>query len=138
MNGNDDRCTTFGGRSVESYETKDWEESRRDKGRPFIQGLGSKQVGAHTTQDWARPGKSPYADSPHTTEADRVHIGDEHSLQGCFQQSISRAFDAAVETKSIVLYFTDFKISGSNYGNIPDVVGLQDVGGNIPSGWLGS
>jgi hypothetical protein len=35
-----------------------------------------------------------------------------------------------VEAKSINLYFADFKSSGSNYGNISDVVGLQDVAGN--------
>ncbi|KAJ5458271.1 hypothetical protein N7475_009659 [Penicillium sp. IBT 31633x] len=84
----------------------------------------------HTNQNWARSRTSPYSNGPHTTEADRVHIGDEHGLQGRFQQAIGQAFGAVLEAKSINLYFADFKSSGSNYENIPDVVGLQDVGGN--------
>ncbi|KAJ5972898.1 uncharacterized protein N7479_002816 [Penicillium vulpinum] len=84
----------------------------------------------HKNQNWARPRTSPYTNGPHTTEPDRVHIGDEHGLQGRFQQAIGQAFGAVLEAKSINLYFADFKSSGSNYENIPDVVGLQDVGGS--------
>jgi hypothetical protein len=67
---------------------------------------------------------------PHSTEADRVHIGDEHGLKGHFQQAIGQAFRAVLEAKAVNLYFADFKSSGSNYDKIPDVVGLQDIGGN--------
>jgi hypothetical protein len=65
-----------------------------------------------------------------TRSIDLLRIGDEHGLQGRFQQDIGQAFGVVVEAKSINLYFADFKSSGSNYGNISDVVGLQDVGGN--------
>mgnify|MGYP007085893625 FL=1 len=33
------------------------------------------------------------------------------------------------ETRSIDIYFGDYKCSGSTYKNIPDVVGLQDTNG---------
>ncbi|CAG8898356.1 unnamed protein product [Penicillium egyptiacum] len=84
---------------------------------------------AHTNQNWARSRTSPYANGPHSTEADRVHTGDEHGLQGRFQQAIGQAFGAVLEAKAINLYFADFKSSGSNYDKIPDVVGLQDMAG---------
>ncbi|KAJ5562808.1 hypothetical protein N7461_001569 [Penicillium sp. DV-2018c] len=36
---------------------------------------------AHTTQHWPRrPRTSPYKNSPHTVEVDKVHIGDKHGL----------------------------------------------------------
>lgn len=67
---------------------------------------------------------------PHSTEADRVYIGDEHSLQGRFQQAIGQTFGVVLEAKAINLYFADFKSLGSNYDKTPDFVGLQYVGGN--------
>ncbi|KAJ5468653.1 hypothetical protein N7475_006405 [Penicillium sp. IBT 31633x] len=62
-------------------------------------------------------------------EPDRVLIGNEHGLQGRFQQAIGHALGKALETSSINIYFGDLKCSGSTYQNIPDIVGLQDVNG---------
>lgn len=85
----------------------------------------------HLSQKWARCSKTPsHANGPHTLEPDRIHIGDEHGLQGRFQQAIGHALGAALEAKSVNLYFGDFKCSGSDYHNIPDVVALQDGSGS--------
>lgn len=85
---------------------------------------------AHTTQHLPRRSRaSSYNNGPHTVEVDKVHIGDEHGLQGRFQQAIGHALGTALETCSIDIYFGDYKCSGSTYENIPDVVGLQDTNG---------
>ncbi|OQE01913.1 hypothetical protein PENSOL_c003G11771 [Penicillium solitum] len=85
---------------------------------------------AHTTQNWPKRSRtSPYNNGPHTLEVDKVHIGDEHGLQGRFQQAIGHALGTALESRSIDIYFGDYKCSGSTYQNIPDIVGLQDANG---------
>ncbi|KAJ6186145.1 hypothetical protein N7519_007446 [Penicillium mononematosum] len=73
----------------------------------------------HTNQNWARSRASPYGNGPHSTEADRVHVGDEHGLQGRFQQAIGQTFGAVVEAKAINLYFADFKSSGATTTRSP-------------------
>ncbi|CAG8295232.1 unnamed protein product [Penicillium salamii] len=69
-----------------------------------------------------------HSHGPHTTEQEIIHVGDEHGLQGRFQQAIGQEFGAALEATAINLYFADFKSSGVEYVNTPDVVGLQTVG----------
>lgn len=85
---------------------------------------------AHTTQHWPRRSKtSPYRNGPHTVDVDKVYVGDEHSLQGRFQQAIGHYLGTALEIRAINIYFGDYKCSGSTYRNIPDAVGLQDLNG---------
>jgi hypothetical protein len=71
---------------------------------------------------------SPYTPGPHNINQDTVHVGDEHGVQGRFQQAIGEALGAVLEAMLVPVFFADFKSSGSTYTNTPDVVALRSVG----------
>ncbi|KAJ5531802.1 hypothetical protein N7527_005195 [Penicillium freii] len=52
---------------------------------------------------------------------EKVWLGDEHGLQGRFQQSVGQIVGAALEAQSINITFGDFKASGVAYDKVPDV-----------------
>lgn len=52
---------------------------------------------------------------------EKVSLGDEHGLQGRFQQSVGQIVEAALEAQSIDISLGDFKASGVAYDKVPDV-----------------
>lgn len=118
----DSRCTSFGGRSVESYEIKHWGESRRDKRRPFV--IGQGQAHHHM----------PTAHIPNPLDCvSEMSM----AFRDVSNRPLVKHLGWSWRPGQINLYFADFKSSGSNYGNIPDVVGLQDVAGNTTTKMVG-
>jgi hypothetical protein len=51
---------------------------------------------------------------------EKVWLGDEHGLQGRFQQSVGQTVGATLEAQSIDISFGDFKASGVAYDKVPD------------------
>lgn len=51
-----------------------------------------------------------------------VEVGDEHGVQGRFQQSIGTVLGHVFRAQSIDLTFADFKTLGSSYYGTPDVI----------------
>lgn len=85
-----------------------------------------KVENANNQQPWSRLSRQPPRTfGRHTVEPERVRVGDEHGLQGRFQQAIGHELGEALQFRGTDLYFADFKCSGSTYENIPDVVGLR-------------
>lgn len=80
---------------------------------------------AYNAQAFSRSTTSPVSPGPHQVDPDIVSVGDEHGLQGRFQQAIGQVLGVALEAQGINLSFGDFKCSGIIYENIPDVIGLS-------------
>ncbi|CDM34651.1 unnamed protein product [Penicillium roqueforti FM164] len=71
-------------------------------------------------QRWCRgTGASRQALRPRNDNPERVCVGDEHGLQGRFQQAIGQEFGAVLEAKWVEFSFADFKCSGSGYKKRP-------------------
>lgn len=49
-------------------------------------------------------------------------VGDEHGVQGRFQQSVGQVLGKVLDARGIEARFADFKCLGSAYKNTPDVV----------------
>lgn len=49
-------------------------------------------------------------------------VGDEHGVQGRFQQSVGQVLGKVLDARGIEARFADFKCLGSAYNNTPDVV----------------
>ncbi|OQD69307.1 hypothetical protein PENPOL_c002G10652 [Penicillium polonicum] len=81
----------------------------------------------YNTQAFARSAKAAVSPGLHNVDPEIVCVGDEHGLQGRFQQAIGQVLGAALEAQGVNLHFADFKCSGLQYQNVPDVVGLSTI-----------
>lgn len=79
----------------------------------------------YTAQAFSRSSTAAVSPGLHNVDPEIVCVGDEHGLQGRFQQAIGQVLGAALEAQAVNLHFADFKCSGLRYQNIPDVVGLS-------------
>ncbi|RFU35299.1 hypothetical protein B7463_g1042, partial [Scytalidium lignicola] len=78
---------------------------------------------------------------PLNTAFEHVHVGDEHGVQGRFQQNIGQIMTAVFKSQEIGLSFGDFKCTANNYTKIPDAVGIDEQGalqfvGEIKVPWV--
>jgi len=55
-------------------------------------------------------------------EKEIVEVGDEHRVQGRFQQSLGTVLGHIFKAQSIDLHFANFKCLGSSYSGIHDVI----------------
>ncbi|CEJ55195.1 hypothetical protein PMG11_01464 [Penicillium brasilianum] len=55
-------------------------------------------------------------------DEEAVQVGDEHGVQGRFQQSLGSLMGHVFKAQSIDLHFADFKCLGSSYTDVPDVI----------------
>jgi hypothetical protein len=60
---------------------------------------------------------------------EHVRIGDEHGVQGRFQHHIRQIVTAILSSQQTGISFADFKVSASAYARIPDVAGIDQLGG---------
>lgn len=58
-------------------------------------------------------------------EAETVVVGDEHGVQGRFQQSVGQVLGKVPDAQAIDQNFADFKCIGSPYQKTPDVVTMS-------------
>lgn len=63
-----------------------------------------------------------YTESSRRLDEEIVHVGDEHGVQGRFQQSVGSVIGHVCAAQGIDIHFADFKCIGSPYTNIPDVI----------------
>lgn len=73
----------------------------------------------HKSQRWSRKivGHELVSRDVHR---ERVYVGDEHGLQGRFQQSVGQVVGSALEAQSTQIVFGDFKAAGVHYNLVPD------------------
>ncbi|KAI2791878.1 hypothetical protein POX_c04758 [Penicillium oxalicum] len=63
-----------------------------------------------------------YTESSRHLDEEIVHVGDEHGVQGRFQQSVGSVIGHVCAAQGIDIHFADFKCIGSPYTSIPDVI----------------
>jgi hypothetical protein len=59
-------------------------------------------------------------------QTEGVYVGDQHGIQGQFQQSVEQALGLVLGTQSIDLHLADFKCLGNSYTNTPDVIMMNN------------
>ncbi|CAI7580556.1 unnamed protein product [Penicillium discolor] len=79
----------------------------------------------YNAQAFSRSSTAAVSPGLHNVDPEIVCVGDEHGLQGRFQQAIGQVLGAALEAQAVNLHFADFKCSGLQYKNVPDIVGLS-------------
>ncbi|KAI2730069.1 hypothetical protein CBS147332_1921 [Penicillium roqueforti] len=79
----------------------------------------------YNAQAFSRSSTAAISPGLHRLDPEIFRVGDEHDLQGRFQQAIGQVFGALLEAQAVNLHFADFKCSGRGYKNLPDVVGLS-------------
>ena len=57
-----------------------------------------------------------------------VAVGDEHGLQGRFDQHVGQVMSGILESEGIDLVFGDFKCSSEDYERVPDVALFDNAG----------
>jgi len=73
---------------------------------------------------------------PNNTATEHVHTGDEHGVQGRFQQNIGQIMTAIFKSQGMQLSFGDFKCASEDYENTPDAAGVDNAGALIFVGEL--
>ncbi|RHZ61492.1 hypothetical protein CDV55_105047 [Aspergillus turcosus] len=63
-----------------------------------------------------------YTQQGRDLEAETVLVGDEHGVQGRFQQSVGQVVGKILDAQGINAHFADFKCLGGAYRNTPDVI----------------
>lgn len=81
----------------------------------------------YNAQVFSRSSTAAVSPGLHNIDPEIVCVGDEHGLQGRFQQAIGQVLGGALEAQGVNLHFADFKCSGLQYQNVPDVVGLSTI-----------
>lgn len=79
----------------------------------------------YNAQAFSRSSTAAISPGLHKLDPEIFCVGDEHGLQGRFQQAIGQVFGSALEAQAVNLYFADFKCSGLDYKNVPDIVVLS-------------
>jgi hypothetical protein len=59
---------------------------------------------------------------------EQVHVGDEHGLQGRFQQHIGQIMTSIFKSQGMDLSFCDFKCALGDYSKTPDVAIIDNTG----------
>jgi hypothetical protein len=85
--------------------------------------------------------KTPGKDGKCHLSNEHVRVGDEHGVQGRFQQHIGQVVTAILSSQQNGLVFTDFKASTSTYAKVPDVAGINQLGvlyfvGELKTPWV--
>jgi hypothetical protein len=70
-----------------------------------------------------------YAQQARDLDAETVLVGDEHGVQGRFQQSVGQVLGKILNAQGINAHFADFKCLNSAYDKIPDVITMSQ--GNV-------